>query len=480
MLSSCHACALESLPRNPFHKRRFESQQTLSLLQKSRNLKQLQQIHAHILKTNIAHNQILITKLLSLYSSHKNLDSATLLFNHIQTPLTFTCNIMIRIHTRNGAPHDALLVYRLMLFRRIPPDKFTFPFVIKACSSLNSHAAVKSGRPVHAHAVKAGFSTDLFVQNTLMDLYLKHGVMDCGRKVFDKMRVRNVVSWTTVVSGLVVCGELEAARDVFEKMPVRNVVSWTAMINGYVRHGRPQEAFEVFHQMQVENVRPNEFTLVSLLLACTELGSLKLGSWIHEFAHKNGFELGVYLGTALIDMYSKCGSILDAMKVFDKMTSRSVATWNSMITGLGVHGRGNEAIALYSEMEKRNVRPDEVTFIGVLCACVNACMVDEGFEIFENMIKRYGIIPTLEHYRCMVELLRRAGMLDEVHELLKKMPMEADVNVWRAFLRACEAHGNIKFQEGTYKLIAELEPSIGGVGHSLGPRRHQCVEWEVG
>ncbi|KAJ7008443.1 pentatricopeptide repeat-containing protein [Populus alba x Populus x berolinensis] len=159
---------------------------------------------------------------------------------------------------------------------------------------------------------------DMFLYNTLMDLYFSCGDEGYGRKVFDKMRVRNVVSWTTFIAGLVVCGDLDAARRAFDQMPTRNVVSWTAIINAYVRNQRPHEAFELFWRMLLANVKPNEFTLVNLLKACSELGSLKLGRWIHDYALKNGFDLGAFLGTALIDMYSKCGSLDDARQVFPR------------------------------------------------------------------------------------------------------------------------------------------------------------------
>ncbi|KAL6003599.1 hypothetical protein ACLOJK_023832 [Asimina triloba] len=482
--SSCHLSPHHHPSHSASHRRRLESQlqKFLSLLRLSSTQKHLQQIHAHILKSNLAHTETLATKLISLYSSHSDLDSAVCIFNCIETPSTFTCNIMIRSHALYGSPHDSLRVYCLMLARCLPPDKFTFPFLIKACSILRPrHAALRIGKCVHASSVKAGFATaDVFAQNTVMDLYFKTGDLGYGRKVFDKMRVRNVVSSTTAVSGLVACGELEAARGVFERMPVKNVVSWTAMIHGYVGRGRVQEAFELFSRMQAENVRPNEFTLVSLVLACTELGSLELASWIHEFALKNGFELGVHLGTAMIDMYSKCGSIKDAMKVFDEMPKRTVATWNSMITGLGVHGLCNKAVALFVEMEKRNVRPDGITFLAVLCACVNACMVDEGLEIFEKMREKYAMIPTSEHYGCMVELLCRSGMLDEAYDFLKNMGKEEDDDAWRPLLRACEMHGNADMPVGAFKRIDAVDPLIRNVDNGIHPSQDQVMEWEVG
>ncbi|KAJ6729303.1 hypothetical protein OIU85_020244 [Salix viminalis] len=242
-----------------------------------------------------------------------------------------------------------------------------------------------------------------------MDLYFSCGDAVYGRKVFEKMRVRNVVSSTTYIAGLVVCGDLDAARRAFDQMPTRNVVSWTAMINGYVRNQRPHEAFELFWRMLLANSKPNEF---------------------HAF--KNGFDLGAFLGTALIDMYSKCGSFDNARQVFREMEIKSLATWNAMITSLGVHGYGEEALSLFAKMEEANIRPDAITFVGVLCACLQTAKVREGDMYFKYMREHYGITPAVEHYTCMIELYCRANLLDELDELVKVMPGELsdDISAW--------------------------------------------------
>ncbi|KAJ6404029.1 hypothetical protein OIU84_012260 [Salix udensis] len=282
---------------------------------------------------------------------------------------------MIRTYTIHGYSLKALLFYNLMIRRGFPPDKFTFPFVVKACLASGS---IRKGKEVHGLAIKTGFSKDMFFCNTLMDLYFSCGDAGYGRKVFEKMRVRNVVSSTTYIAGLVVCGDLDAARRAFDQMPTRNVVSWTAMIHGYVRNQRPHEAFELFWRMLLANSKPNEFTLVNLLKACSELGSLKLGRWIHDYAVKNGFELGAFLGTALIDMYSKCGSFDNARQVFREMEIKSLATWNAMITSLGVHGYGEEALSLFAKMEEANIRPDAITFCGCLMRLFTDCQSKRG------------------------------------------------------------------------------------------------------
>ncbi|XAR57643.1 hypothetical protein NMG60_11025872 [Bertholletia excelsa] len=399
------ACLSYSFPTSVGNRNkqlRFCYGDALTSLQNCTTFKQLKQIHARIIRNGISLDQTLLTHIIRFCSSHARVDYAALLFHQAPTtPSTFAWNLMIRSHTLNGSPRRALRLYNLMICRGVPPDKFTFPFAIKACLLLSLPDKAKE---VYVLAIKSGFSKDLFLQNTLMDLYYKCGHSSHARKMFDKMRVRNIVSWTTMISGLVDSGDMEAACAVFDQMPARNVVSWTKMIDGYARSGRPYEAFKLFWRMQLDGVKPNEYTLVSMLIACTELGSLKLGKWIHDFALKNGFRVGMFLGTALIDMYSKCGSLEDAKRVFESMETKSTATWNSMITSFGVHGRGEEALDLFREMEREKVEPDAITFVGVLCACVHANLVDEGHRYIEYMKERYGIEPIDEHRARLAQL----------------------------------------------------------------------------
>lgn len=314
----------------------------------------------------------------------------------------------MRTYSVNDYPHRAILLYNLMISRGVSVDKFTFPFVMKACLEIS---CVEKAKEVYGLAVKTGFRGDVYLDNVLIDLYMKCGVLVDALKVFDKMRYRSVVSWTTVISGAVSNGRMDIAQQLFDKMPIRNVVSWTAMINGYARSEKPEMAFELYTEMQRHNVKPNEYTLVALLIASAELESLKLGRWVHDFAIKNGFEIGVFVGTSLVDMYSKCGSLEYAKRVFEKMENKSVATWNAMITSLGVHGQGEEAIALFEEMERRNMKPDAITFAGVLSACLQTGNIDKGRRYFYYMVERYGIKPSFEHYVCLFEMHSRLARL---------------------------------------------------------------------
>ncbi|KAI4366978.1 hypothetical protein MLD38_022768 [Melastoma candidum] len=395
----------DAFPRPRAPSLSFDPCQALSLLRNCDDLDQLKRIHARILRCCLSRDRALARKMIHVCCSHggsSGMRYASAVFERLDDPDTFTWNVMIRGYAKSGNPEKAVSMYNDMLCRGFVPDKFTFPFVANACAALR---AVDKGREVHGFAVKAGlFSRDLFLQNTVMDLYFKCGEKECAHTVFETMTVRCMVSLTTMVAGLVASGDLDSARKLFDEMPARNVVSWTAMIDGYVSKGRFQEAFFLFRRMRLEGVRPNEFTLVCLLTACTELESLDLGKWVHNYAKKNGFKIGVFLGTALIDMYSKCGSLPDANQVFLEMKSRSLATWNSMITSLGVHGRAGEALALFGQLLKLNVSPDEITFVGVLNACLHLNQLERASKLFRYMTDCCGIAPLPEHYACLIEL----------------------------------------------------------------------------
>ncbi|XP_051152299.1 pentatricopeptide repeat-containing protein At3g26630, chloroplastic-like [Andrographis paniculata] len=390
----------------------FNPQDALALLQKCAGFNQLKQIHAKLIRTALHEHRVIAGKLIRLCSSYGETKHATLVFQQMENPDTFVWNLLIRAHTVNSCSHQAILLFNLMIVRGVSADKFTFPFVIKACLDCSY---VEKAREVYGAAVKNGFSGNIFLNNVLLDLYIKCGIIDDAMKMFDKMPARNVVTWTTMVAGLVHNGSewMDSAQKLFDNMPVRrNVVSWTAMISGYAKSDKPEKAFVLFAKMQRAMVKPNEYTIVALLKACSRLKSLKLGCWVHEFTIKNGFEIGVFIGTALIDMYSKCGSLDYAKRVFEEMEVKSVATWNTMITSLGVHGCGQEAIELFKNMERLKVQPDALTLTGVLCACLQIDNIDMGRKYFNYMTECYGVKPNSEHlallYTMYLKLLDSA------------------------------------------------------------------------
>lgn len=350
------------------------------------------------------------------------------------------------------------------------------------------------GEQCHGLVTKRGFDSNLFVRNSLVDMYFKFGLPNVARLLFDEMTVRDIVSWNTLVAGYCSCGDVRAARGVFDQMeeknfvswstmiagyarsgdlvvarelfdgmPERNVVCWNAMIAGYSQNEKFSEAIELFRQMlRFGGVAPNDVSLVSVLSACAHLGALDLGRWIDGFIKRRAMELSLFVGNALSDMYAKCGCIADARQVFDRMRERDVISWSILISGLAMHGHADGAISAFNEMLEHEVKPNDITFMGVLSACTHAGLVDKGLEFFHLMKDKFAIVPKVEHYGCVVDLLSRAGRLDEAENLISSMEVTPNVIVWGALLGGCRIYKDIARGERVVSHILELDPDHSG------------------
>ncbi|KAF5178236.1 Pentatricopeptide repeat-containing protein [Thalictrum thalictroides] len=331
-------------------------------------------------------------------------------------------------YAKSPNPVEALKLFSKLRGMGISPDKFTYPFVVKACGSCS---LIGEGRAVHCMTVKAGFVSDHYVGNTLLNMYA-------------------------------VCAEIGLSRLVFDEMPERDVVSWSSLIGGLINCNREREAIAVFRQMNVANVKPNSITLVSLLCASNQLGCLEMGKSIHSHVIVNDIELDVSLGTALLDMYSQCGEIDNAIQVFCSMSEKNLKTWTVMICSLAYHGRGDDAISLFAQMEKDGFKPDSVSFTAILSACSHSCLVRDGNKYFDRMVNVYNISPTMEHYGCMVDLFGRVGMVEDAYEIIRNMPTDPNSVILRSFLSACRIHGKIiQLNKNLTKLLLEIQPSLG-------------------
>lgn len=281
-----------------------------------------------------------------------------------------------------------------------------------------------------------------------------------------------------MLTGYAKQGKLADARELFDRMPERNVVSWSTLISMYAQFGRFKEALDAFNEMQVYGIQPNQAAVVGALSACGSLGALDQGMWIHAFARRNTMELNRILGTALIDMYAKCGRIESAMEVFELMPERDVFAFTAMISGLSNNGCIEEALGLFSRMEEERMRPNEVTFICTLSACARIGFVDRGRTIFESMDGVYDIKPGVEHYGCLVDLLGRAGLVEEAKKVVREMPMEPDSYVLGALLNACGMHGVTEVGRETIEGLKKLSLDHGGV-HVLMSNMYASVDqWE--
>jgi len=276
------------------------------------------------------------------------------------------------------------------------------------------------------------------------------------------MPERNVVSWNAMLGAYARAGMLSEARKLFDAMPDRNAASWSSMINGLLHSGYCEEALRVFSDMVSSGVVPNEAALVSAVSACAQLRSVEHGAWVHAYAERELHgAMSIILATAIIDMYGKCGSICNAVRVFATMPVRNIYSWNSMIAGLAMNGGERQALSLLWKMQMAGVRPNHITFIGLLSACSHSGLVNEGRRLFDSMIEDFGIQPVPEHYGLMVDLLGRSGRVREAVYFVKSMPVEPHPGLWGALASACKMHGEVELGEEVAKKLIELEPRHG-------------------
>nr|DAD30092.1 TPA_asm: hypothetical protein HUJ06_031560 [Nelumbo nucifera] len=397
------------------------------------NMLHLQQLHAHIIKTAMDTNPLALHKLLAFLSIADNgdLNYACLMLTHVENPTHFMWNTIIRGFSQSQEPEKALLWYSIMTNKGgvgVLPDKFTFPFLLKACSRLLD---LRTGQQVHCQIVKLGLLLDLHVESSLLYFYTS-------------------------------CGELDLAKTIFYGLGYRSFVTWNSMISGCVRSERWREALRIFCQMRLDNQSPDQFSLVSVASACANIGAVFLGKWVHGLACRSGFCEVVPLGNALVDMYGKCGSFVDACKLFDEMAVRTIVSWSTMIDVCAMHGRGTHALYLLNEMKRVGIRPDDMTFTSILCACSHSGLLQEGKMWFDRMIRDYGVEPKVQHYGCMVELLGKAGQIEEAYSLISEMPIEPDAAVWRSLVGACLFHGDLKLAEIAAGRLRLLDPDDAG------------------
>lgn len=355
---------------------------------------------------------------------------------------------------------------------------------------------------MHNLVTRSLLDSDAFIDSALIDMYSKCGELHSARRVFDRTAEKDLVVWNSMVSGYAHGGLAEIAMvllikmrylgvkpdlvtwnalisgfsrmgndamamDLFRSMQVvgvePDVVSWTSIISGLVLNFKYDKAFGMFRQMVVvAGMRPRSVTISSLLPACANVADLRHGKEIHGYAVLTGVDKDLFVGSALVDMYAKCGLISEAVRIFDKMQERSTVTWNSMIFGYSNHGYCENAIGLFYQMKNEHVKPDHLTFTAVFTACSHAGMVDLGKHLFILMQEYHGIEPRLEHYASMVDLIGKTGKLAEAYDLIKGMPMEPDSFVWGALLGACQRHGNVELAKTAALHLFEIEPESAG------------------
>ncbi|KAJ8479310.1 hypothetical protein OPV22_023037 [Ensete ventricosum] len=381
-------------------------------------------IHGWSIKTCYELDPYVAGSLLDVYAKYGDIEDARAIFEAVPQNDVILWSFMIARYAQINQNEEALAIFMRMMRVPVEPNEYSFSSVLQACA--NSRGLDMGGQ-VHGRVVKIGLDTEIFVANALINLYAK-------------------------------CGNMDASMVIFSDLSNSNDVSWNTLIVGYMQLGFGEEALKLFSQMHVAQVPKSQVTYSSALQACVNIAAIEQARQVHSLIAKTTLSDDAVVSNSLVDTYAKCGSIKDAHKVFDVMKECDLISWNALICGYALHGLGTDALGLFRKMRDNKVEPNGVTFIGVLSACSNVGLVDQGLSYFNSMAQDYGIVPSMEHYTCMASLLGRSGRLNEAKEFIDRMTVEPSVMVWRALLGGCLIHKNIELGNLCAERVLEMEP----------------------
>ncbi|OVA07054.1 Pentatricopeptide repeat [Macleaya cordata] len=363
--------------------------------------------------------------MISGYTKAGQLEEASRMFKEMPRKDNFSWSTMISGYVRHDRPKEALELYRRMqIDERLKSNKFTVSSALAASAAFPS---LRLGKEIHGHIMRSGLDSDTVVWSALSDMYAK-------------------------------CGGLEEARYIFDRMLDKDVVSWTTMIGRYFEGGRREDGFELFSDLLRSGIRPNEFTFAGVLNACSAQAAEDIGKQVHGHMIRIGFDPFSFAASALVHMYSKCGNVDTAKRVFEGMPQPDLVSWTSMIAGYAQNGQPEEALQYFELLLKSGTKPDHITFVGVLSACTHAGLVDKGLEYFNSISEKHGLSHTADHYACVIDLLGRSGRLEEAEEIIDSMPMKPDRFLWASLLGGCRIHGNLRLAKRAAEALFEIEP----------------------
>ncbi|KAF3976250.1 hypothetical protein CMV_000568 [Castanea mollissima] len=518
---------------------KFESSYYVPLLQECINknsVSEAQIVHGHIMKTVTQEDLFVMTFLINVYAKCGSMENAQKVFDNLLRRNVVSWTTLMTGYVHNSQPEIAIQIFQEMLEAGAYPTNYTLGTALNACSSLYS---VMLGKQFHAYIIKYQIDFDTSVGNSLCSFYSKLGNLESAIKAFQRIREKNVISWTSVISacgdngeaarGLrffaemltediipneftltsvlslcctmlslgvgaqihslsiklgymsslpiknsimylyLKCGCISEAEKLFDKTETFSLVTWNAMISGHAQmmdfaeddlsaYRSGCEALNIFFNLNQSGMKTDSFTFSSILTVCSRLVAIEQGEQIHAQIIKSGFLSEVVVGTALINMYSKCGSIEKATKAFVEMDTRTMILWTSMITGFSQHGQSQQALQLFEDMRLAGVRPNQITFVGVLSACSHAGMVKEALNYFEMMQKVYKIRPVMDHFACLIDMFVRLGQLNEAFDFIKKNDFEPNEFIWSLLMAGCRSHGNLELGFYAAEQLLKLKP----------------------
>ncbi|KAG1339226.1 Pentatricopeptide repeat-containing protein [Cocos nucifera] len=387
-------------------------------------LPNVKELHGYVIRNKLQTNDLVSNALIAAYAKCGSLESAGHVFDGKEMKSVSSWNALIGGYAQNGDPSMAVDLFLQMTSLGIEPDWFSIGSLLLACAHLKDHL---NGKSIHGFVLRNGLENDSFIKISLLSLYIQ-------------------------------CGETSASRVLFDAMEEKDSVSWNAMIAGYLQNGLPEDSLKLFRRLLRDGYEPSMIAMTSAFVACAELSALRLGREAHGFALKADFSEDAFVGSSIMDMYAKCGSMEQACSFFNNLKNKDAVSWTVMITGYAINGFGREAINLFDEMQREGLKPDAFTYVGILLACSHAGLVEEGLRYFEEMKNNHGVEPKLEHYACVADMLGRAGRLAEAARLIEEMPVEPDGRIWGALLGACRIHGNVSLGGKIADKLLELEP----------------------
>lgn len=459
-------------------------------------------VHSHVLQMGFRNHLHVVNELLGMYGKLGRMEDACQLFERMVVRSYVSWNTMVSAHSFNYDCEGASKIFRWMESEGFEPNPVTWTSLLSSHARCGQHvevielfgvmrsrgvgataealavvlsvcgdlAAANKGMLIHGYIVKGGFEAYLFAKNALICMYGKCGEVEHAQKLFLEMEKKNLVGWNALISSYAESGLCDEAFQLFTQLEKSdgfsvmrpNVISWSAVIGGYASKGRGEKSLELFRQMQLTGVVANSVTISSVLSVCAELVALNLGREIHGHVVRAMMDGNILVGNGLISMYTKCGSFKEGHQVFENIEGKDLISWNSMITGYGMHGLGENALRIFYQMIKSGFKPDNVTFVAVLSACSHAGLITQGRQLFDQMSRDYGIKPQMEHYACVVDLLGRAGLLQEASNIVKNMPMKPNACVWSALLNSCRMHKNTSVADETAAHFSQMNSEMTG------------------